>query len=223
MIVNEIFSSIDGEGLRAGELCTFVRISGCNLRCVYCDTAYALGKEGTEMSVAEIVNKVLELGNINVTITGGEPLIHADVKQLVSELLNYRRHVNIETNGTVDPYNFFWEVISSRLFFTMDYKCLSSGMNAAMHKKNFLFLKGKDVVKCVVGSKEDFEDALAFYNSVYKNTSDNDKPWLYFSPVFGSIEPCKIVDFMKEHNLVNKVRVQVQLHKILWEPAMRGV
>ena len=97
MKVNEIFSSIDGEGIRAGELATFIRLAGCNLRCNYCDTKYALAQDsGKEMTVSEILEKVNEFNVKNITVTGGEPLIHKDIEKLIDKLIENGYKVNIE-------------------------------------------------------------------------------------------------------------------------------
>ena len=208
MKVNEIFVSIEGEGKRAGELATFIRLTGCNLRCSYCDTAYAF-EEGTEMSVPDILKQVPE-GIPNVTLTGGEPLC-----QEPHELLGALRHhmVNIETNGSVDlaPYRKY-----SNVFFTVDYKCPTSGMESRMLEQNFLHLRPGDVLKFVVGSTGDLETAFDFCREYRPDCQ------IYISPVFGKIEPAEIVDFMKEKNTVHW-RLQLQLHKFIWNPEQRGV
>ena len=154
LIVNEIFGSIDGEGLRTGELATFIRLAGCNLRCTYCDTSYSLSiKDGKEMTISEILEKVKEIGYKNITLTGGEPLIHQNVEELVDELIKNDYNVNIETNGAVNitPY------ISKKLILTMDYKTKSSGMTKYMIKQNLPLLREYDVFKLVC-SKDDFSD-----------------------------------------------------------------
>lgn len=215
MIVNEIFCSIEGEGKRAGYPCVFVRFAGCNLKCSYCDTSYAQdANEGKEMSVKEIADKVQSFGFNKVTLTGGEPLLQEDIGELVTELISRGMQVNIETNGSIaiDHMNFR----SNCLFYTVDYKCLSSGMSHMMNSEAFSKLHREDVLKFVVGSKEDMEEALRVIN-IY-----NPRCHIFFSPVFGKIEPVEIVDFIKSHYLKN-VRVQLQLHKFIWDPQERGV
>lgn len=217
LIVNEIFGSIDGEGIRTGELATFIRLAGCNLRCTYCDTDYSLSiKDGKEMSIDEILEKVKEIGYKNVTLTGGEPLIHQNVEQLIDSLIENGYKINIETNGAVDitPY------ISKNLILTMDYKTNSSGMMKYMINKNLSLLRDYDVLK-IVCSKDDFTDI----KNILRN---NDiKSYIYLSPIFNQIQPSELVDFLKElHNEgfdTSKIRIQVQLHKIIWEPNKRGV
>lgn len=204
--VNEIFDSIEGEGKRAGELATFIRLTGCNLRCSYCDSTYAFA-EGEPETVEGILNRVRYP---NVTITGGEPLL-----QNLHPLLQWMRsrHVNIETNGSVDirPYLRY-----SHVFFTMDFKCASSGMTKQMYLPNFRKLRKQDVLKFVVGGREDLEQALAFCQK------HNPKCPVYVSPVFGAIEPAAIVGFMKANGLKDW-KIQLQLHKFIWNPQERGV
>lgn len=206
LLVNEIFNSIDGEGKRAGKLTTFIRLTGCNLRCNYCDTSYAF-HDGIDMSVEEIVKQVKYR---NVTLTGGEPLIQ-NVKPLLIAL--HHHNVNIETNGSIDiePYFFLPNV-----WFTVDYKTGSSGMINKMWYKNFTKLRPQDVIKFVVGSREDLEQARKLCNT-YRFTCP-----IYVSPVFGKIEPSKIVEYMQEKEL-EAWRIQLQLHKFIWDPTERGV
>lgn len=218
MMVNEIFKSIDGEGLRTGELTTFIRLAGCNLRCSYCDTCYALkNSNGTEMSVDEIVKKAKKMDYRNITLTGGEPLIHKDVDDLISKLCENGFYVNIETNGSVpiDKY-----ILNKNILITMDYKVPSSGVEKSMNLSNLEKLRENDVLKFVIG-KGDFERV----EQVIKNHSI--KSYIYLSPVFGEIEPVELVDFMKNMHIkgidTSKMRVQVQLHKIIWNPNERGV
>lgn len=218
MKVNEIFKSIDGEGLRTGELTTFIRLAGCNLRCSYCDTCYALkNSNGTEMSVDEIVKRAKKYDYRNITLTGGEPLIHKDVDDLISKLCENWFYVNIETNGSVpiDKY-----ILNKNILITMDYKLTSSGVEKNMNLNNLEKLRANDVLKFVIG-KDDFDKVKQIIEK-YRI-----KSYIYLSPVFGEIEPFEIVDFMKIMHTqgidTSKMRVQVQLHKIIWNPNERGV
>lgn len=228
--VIEIFGSIDGEGRRAGELTTFIRLSGCNLKCSWCDTNYSQdGKCGTMMSLEEIMDKVREIGYTNITVTGGEPLIHNGIDVLLSTLSEAGYDVNVETNGSKDPTPYIMDYEHFRnVWFTIDYKAKSSGMQKAMSLVNFHNLRSCDVIKFVVGSREELEDAYAIMNELESywatyGLNGNQPPLIYFSPVFGMIEPVEIVDFMKEKHLSRFVRVQLQLHKIIWDPNKRGV
>lgn len=212
MKVVEIFKSIDGEGKRAGLPTTFIRLYGCNLNCSYCDTRYGCeGNNYKSYTIDKIMDIVHNLNCKSVTITGGEPLIHSDIYTLIISLLNEGYWVNIETNGSVPVKHFECD----NLFYTVDYKCISSGMNSRM-KCNFSDLTEVDVIKFVVGSTEDMQDAVKFIKS-------NDlKSQIYFSPVFGQIEPKDIVKFILDNEL-NDCKIQLQLHKIIWEPQKRGV
>lgn len=204
--VNEIFDSIDGEGRRAGELTSFIRLTGCNLRCKYCDSTYTFC-EGKEMEIKDIVKKV---SYKNVTLTGGEPL-HQNVHELLNEL---KKHdVNIETNGSIyiAPY-----MEHKNAWFTIDYKCACSGMSRYMHSKNFKILRSQDVLKFVVGSHSDLDQALEVCRMYQPRCQ------VYVSPVFGDIDPKDIVEYMKQHNLQDW-RIQLQLHKFIWNPMKRGV
>ena len=216
MTVNEIFYSIDGEGLRTGELAVFIRLAGCNLRCSYCDTAYALKMNcGNKMSIEEILNEVKKYNCKNITLTGGEPLIHPNVNELIDALIMEDYKVNIETNGAVDiaPY-------LDKCLITMDYKTPSSGMEKHMLLDNLEKLGENDVLKFVI--EETDEESIRNILKKYKI-----KSYIYLSPIFGSIEPEKIVEFMKELNEegidTSKIRVQVQLHKVIWDSNKRGV
>lgn len=151
------------------------------------------------------------IGNY-VTITGGEPLLHKDIEQLLSLLVQYGYEVNVETNGTCEPPF----KSSERLFYTMDFKSPSSGERAAMNWDAMNDLNEHDVLKFVVGSKRDLDDArevLGWLNPIAQ---------VYFSPVFGKIEPREIVEYMQEHKMFD-CKVQLQLHKFIWDPMKRGV
>lgn len=215
----EKFTSIDGEGPTAGELATFIRFQGCNLRCAWCDTTYSFNEsEITErLSAKEIYDYIKSTNITNVTLTGGEPLIQDNIEELLEILdKDSSLKVHIETNGAVNISsikNKFKNII-----LILDYKLPSSKMTKAMVEENFNLVDENDVYKFVLGSQEDLQVA---YEIIEKYDLTN-KCLIYFSPVFGSIELDSIVEFMKEKNL-NKVRLQVQLHKVIWDPNMKGV
>lgn len=221
MKVVEIFHSIEGEGLRAGLPATFIRLYGCNLNCSYCDSRYACeGDEFEEMTIVDIVKEVQQIGCPNVTITGGEPLIHHGIEELVSILSCNQFQVNIETNGSGSLKDFSDRIGSFHVtpyFFTMDWKCLSSNMSSKMLEENIYQLSHKDVLKFVVGCKEDLIQMKQFIKS-HTITTNN----IYVSPVFGKIEPSEIVEFIKSEKLWD-VRLQLQIHKFVWPAAKRGV
>ncbi|ENY99987.1 putative 7-carboxy-7-deazaguanine synthase QueE [Clostridium thermobutyricum] len=218
MNVVEIFQSIDGEANRAGNLTNFIRLAGCNLRCNYCDTDYALNKtDGKEMSINEIISK-LDKDIKNITLTGGEPLWNEDnAKPLLKELVSNGFNVSVETNGSINLKNYIKEFPS--VSFIVDYKSPSSNMEKFMDMENFNILRDIDCVKFVVGSLED----LKKMEEVIKNTNlHKAEAEIFVSPVFGEIEPKEIVEFLLKRKLV-KVRVQIQMHKVIWDPMMKGV
>lgn len=217
MKVVEIFKSIDGEGIRAGMPVTFVRLYGCNLNCLYCDTPYSHLTEADkakEMSVEEIVDIIEGLGIPNVTITGGEPMMYEQTTELINTLLENAYGVNVETNGTFPVPKEF--VHNPFVVFTMDYKCPSSGMCNKMLISNLNTLGTHNVLKFVVGSKEDMDDARRVLSLIKSD------PFVFFSPVFGKIEPKEIVQYLLDNEMYD-CRVQIQMHKVIWDPNERGV
>lgn len=217
MKVAEKFVSINGEGQRAGELAVFIRFTGCNLRCSYCDTKWANEEDCPyeEMSPDEIYSYILSTGVKNVTLTGGEPLLHKGIYELVNILCKDNKiNVEIETNGSVDIKKF--KEINNPPSITLDYKTSASGMEDKMLMSNYEYLDEKDTVKFVSGTVEDLKTAKYIIDNYVKCAK------AYISPVFGMIEPKNIVDFMIENNM-NNARLQLQLHKFIWEPDMKGV
>lgn len=211
MNVIEIFKSIEGEGIRAGLPAVFIRLAGCNLRCSYCDTKYSYDiTNSVEMSISQICDTVKRFNCSRVTLTGGEPLIHNGVDELIWDLTHQGFEVNIETNGSVSISPF----CISNTIITMDYKCPSSKMEEFMFLENLNFLRNTDVLKFVVGNYEDLDKCRV----IGSNLSTN----IFISPVFGKIEPKDIVNYILEHNM-NNCRVQLQLHKYIWDPSQRGV
>lgn len=217
MRVVEKFVSINGEGQRAGELALFIRFQGCNLSCTYCDTAWVNEADCPyeEESPQEIVDYACREGVTDITLTGGEPLLQEGIDELIDLLSMRGFHVEIETNGAVSLLPFCQK---RRPSFTMDYKLPGSGCEKAMVTGNFALLTEKDTVKFVVSSTEDLqkaEEIVTRYDLVNRCA-------VYISPVFGSIDPAQMVDFMKQRRL-NGWRLQLQLHKFIWDPEKRGV
>ncbi|MBQ6815463.1 MAG: putative 7-carboxy-7-deazaguanine synthase QueE [Lachnospiraceae bacterium] len=217
--VVEKFISINGEGTKAGQLAVFIRFAGCNLNCSYCDTAWA-NKENvpmTEMTEFEIYDYIKSTGVKNVTLTGGEPLLRDDVDKLLKLLSSDKSiKVEIETNGSIDLYDY--RQISDNISFTVDYKLPSSCMEHLMEMENFEELEERDTVKFVVSDNNDLLRAKEIIDE-YKLTGQCS---VYLSPVFGKIDPQEIVDFMIRNHL-NGVNLQLQLHKIIWDPDKKGV
>ena len=217
--VAEIFSSINGEGPLAGTLAVFVRFAGCNLNCSYCDTTWANLKTTpfTVMTEKQIHEAIAKTGIRNVTLTGGEPLMQPGIRDLLDELSQDNAlHVEIETNGSIPiaPY----QDMKNRPSMTLDYKLPSSGMQECMCMENYSQVLPSDTVKFVCGSTEDLFLALEIINK-FQLTK---KCAVFFSPVFGKLSPDKIVEFLKKHRL-NGVRLQLQLHKFIWDPDTKGV
>ena len=214
----EHFISINGEGQMAGALALFLRFAGCNLRSDWCDTAWACGKDAPHETVTlsrimQIAEDAVRQGVRNVTLTGGEPLLQENIGELIKRLggtLGLR--VEIETNGAVPLKPF----LPCGACFTMDYKLPSSRMEQHMCTENFALLHEFDTVKFVCGSRADVFRA--------KEIAAQYKPRcpMYLSPVFGRIEPAEIVEIMKEQQM-GDFRLQLQLHKFIWDPMARGV
>lgn len=218
--VVEIFDSIEGEGIRTGMPVTFIRLAGCNLRCSYCDTCYAQkGTDGVLMSIEDIIKKVNYKA---VTITGGEPLLHQQsVIELIEKLSDAGHYINIETNGSIDIKPYIFSVRAGRGFFTVDYKCPCSGMQSQMFEPNFNVMDENDVLKFVVSNMEDLgavRDFLTHHQGL--------KSTVFVSPCYNTIP---LPQLAEEIRLLKKlypkfdIRMQVQLHKIIWDPEKRGV
>jgi 7-carboxy-7-deazaguanine synthase len=227
VVVTEIFRSIQGEGTRAGLPCIFVRLTGCNLRCVWCDTAYAF-HGGTQMTIDEVLAKVQELsGNKEsahkirlVELTGGEPLLQPDCIPLAQALLANEYTVMIETSGERFIGNLPREVIK-----IIDVKCPDSGEANTFDMANLAVLNEKDEVKFVIATRRDYEFARDF-------TAENDLAarvrQVIFSPVspdpagtWPGLEARELTEWILADAL--PVRLGLQLHKFIWDPAMRGV
>ena len=210
----EYFVSINGEGQRAGELALFFRFAGCNLHCAWCDTMWANAPDAafTPCTPEALLQIAKDAGVRNITLTGGEPLLQEDIRVLLALLCGNGYAVEIETNGAVSLADFRDTPAS----FTMDYKLPSSGMESGMDTGNFALLRKTDTLKFVCGSLADLTRAKEILDEYHPSCK------IYFSPVFGQIEPADMVEFMKE-NRMNGVRLQLQLHKFIWDPNERGV
>lgn len=219
MKVVEKFVSINGEGSKAGQLAVFIRFAGCNLDCVYCDTKWANEEDVSylEMSKEEIYEYIKNTGVKNITVTGGEPLLQDGIYEFLEYFsLDKELFVEIETNGSVDISLF--KKIDNTPSFTMDYKLDYSNMENKMFLDNLKNLDKRDVIKFVSGSQKDLEilkNIVEKYNLIERTK-------VYVSPVFGAIEPSVIVDWMIDNNL-NGMNLQIQMHKIIWDPEKKGV
>jgi 7-carboxy-7-deazaguanine synthase len=208
--VNEIFYSIQGESSFSGIPFVFVRLTGCNLRCLYCDTKYAY-EEGEEITVDQIVKEVKKYKCSYVEITGGEPLLQDDTPFLVDSLIDKNFTVLVETNGTKDI-----SVISDKAIIIMDIKCPSSGEVKKTDWENIKRLDKKDEVKFVIAEKSDYDwakEIIIERNLPYKLG-------VLLSPVKEKLDPALLAEWILKDKL--KVRLQLQLHKYIWPELPRG-
>ena len=211
----EHFISIDGEGPTAGALSLFIRLAGCNLRCTWCDTCYAQTTESATqtLTLAELVDVVKQSGVEHVILTGGEPLLQSNVKELLQALSFVTVHV--ETNGSinVEPFR-----VGEHVHFVVDYKLPGSGMEQTMCLQNFDHVTPTDAYKFVIADEVDLQKAVA----LVKQYDLTHKTQVYFSTVFAEMTPADVVEVMKQEKL-NGVKLQLQLHKYIWNPLERGV
>lgn len=226
--VVEIFDSIEGEGKRAGRPATFIRLAGCNLRCTYCDTLYALFGEDEECRFTQMTLEEIMSRNIKhcVTITGGEPLLADGIDELVDRLLFDGHEINIETNGAVDIMQLLSDICiheEDKLFFTIDYKLPSSGEEDKMLFSNFESLMPTDVIKFVVGSDEDFSRMIEIINKVKPYYDMESMPQIYIGCVYGKYDLKSLTEKIISEPLLESAYLQLQLHKIIWNPDQRGV
>jgi 7-carboxy-7-deazaguanine synthase len=228
MYVTEIFKSIQGEGTRAGRPCIFVRLTGCNLRCIWCDTAYAF-HGGQKMSVDDVLERVERLNQLPngepagvplVELTGGEPLLHEEIYPLAGRLLGAGYTVMVETSGER-----FIGRLPKEVICIVDVKCPDSGESDTFDIRNLQELNDRDEVKFVISTRRDYEFARDFTREHHLEDRVHD---VLFSPVnedphgkWQGLEPRQLVEWMLEDGL--SVRLGLQLHKIVWDPATRSV
>jgi 7-carboxy-7-deazaguanine synthase len=210
--VNEIFYSIQGESTFAGKPCVFVRLAGCDLRCSWCDTAYAFN-EGDRMSVGDVLERVGQFSSPLVEVTGGEPLLQEDVYPLMQGLLDGGRTVLLETGGQVDLSRVPGGVIK-----IMDVKCPGSGESEKNEWSNIDRLGFRDQVKFVIKDRADYEFAR---DILQRHALDRRCAAVLFSPVHGVLPPKDLSEWILEDRL--SVRLQLQIHKHIWGPDVRGV
>ena len=211
LVINEIFYSIQGESSSAGRPCTFIRLAYCNIRCSYCDTAYAFD-DGTEMTVGDIMEKVNATCSRLVEITGGEPLFQENVHDLLKTLCDAGYEVLLETGGTLDIGK-----VDPRVKRIVDFKCPSSGMMKKNEWKNIPLLGPSDEVKFVIGTREDYDWA----KSVIAKHHIGDRSSVLMSVIYGALDPLELCQWILADKL--DVRFQLQMHKYIWNPETRGV
>jgi 7-carboxy-7-deazaguanine synthase len=209
--VNEIFYSIQGESTFTGQPCVFVRLTGCNLRCRWCDTAYAF-YEGEMLTVEQVLERVRAYKCPLVEITGGEPLLQDEVHSLIDRLLLEGYEVLIETGGSLDVGR-----LDPRVVKIVDLKAPGSGMDRLNNLDNLRYLDQKDQVKFVVADRRDYEWA----KQMMAEHALAEKAQVLLSPVFGELHPRELAEWILADRL--PVRLQIQLHKYLWDPDQRGV
>ena len=212
LTINEIYRSIQGESTWAGLPCVFVRLTFCDLRCTYCDTAYAF-YAGRKMTLPQIVEQVLGFDCSLVEITGGEPLLQRNVLPLMRELCDSGKTVLIETSGAHDISG-----IDPRVHRIMDLKTPGSGESERNRYANIAHLTTRDEVKFVIGSREDYlwsKQKIVEFDLIQRCGT------VLFSPIFDRIAPRTIVEWLLEDDL--KVRFQLQMHKFIWSPEAKGV
>ena len=209
--INEIYLSVQGESTHTGLPCIFIRLTGCNLRCSWCDTAYAF-HEGKNMSIDEILQKVENFGIHLVEITGGEPLMQDNVYTLMRRLIEKGYKVMLETGGSISLERVPKDVIK-----IMDLKCPGSGEQEKNNLDNLKLLAPHDEVKFVILDKKDYE----WSRDIIKRYKINETAHILISPVFDKLELKEIVKWILKDRL--PVRLQTQLHKIIWDKNTIGV
>jgi 7-carboxy-7-deazaguanine synthase len=212
MVITEIFKSIQGESTFTGLPCVFVRLTGCNLRCHWCDTAYAFNG-GQKLTVDEVMAQVHKLGCKLVEVTGGEPLLQEDVYPLTEQLLGAGFRVLVETSGERYIGRLPQAVIK-----VLDVKCPGSGEGGAFCADNLGVLERKDQVKFVIANENDYRYARDFMAQHDLGGRVNE---VILSPVFGQLHPRQLAEWILRDGL--DVRLGLQIHKFIWDPATHGV
>ncbi len=212
LIVNEIFYSIQGESTRAGLPCVFVRLTGCNMRCTYCDTAYAYD-EGRPMQISEIMDSIGAFHCNMVEVTGGEPLLQKETPDLIFSLLREKYQVLLETNGSFDI-----RMADPRCVRIMDVKCPGSGEHEKCDLQNLKHLGKRDQIKFVIGNRQDYEYAKDMLNKIPSNIPTGN---LLFSPIRENLAPAELAGWILEDHL--EARIHLQLHRVIWPDIDRGV
>jgi len=212
MVITEIFKSIQGESTYAGLPCLFVRLTGCNLRCHWCDTAYAFsGRQ--KMTVAEVLTRLQQLGGNLVELTGGEPLLQQEIYSLTDQLLAQGFRVLIETSGERSVAQLPRQVVK-----VLDVKCPGSGEEGKFCFDNLGLLERKDQIKFVIMNENDYGYARDFLarHDLHRHVDE-----VIFSPVFDQLSPRGLAEWILRDDL--QVRLGLQIHKFIWGPETRGV
>jgi 7-carboxy-7-deazaguanine synthase len=212
LLIHEIYRSIQGESTFAGLPCVFVRTAVCDSRCVWCDTPYAFTR-GERMTRAAVRDQVLAFKCPVVEITGGEPLLQSEILPLMTELVDAGKTVLLETSGAHDV-----GPVDPRVHIVLDLKCPDSGESHRNRWANLDVLKPTDQIKFVIASRDDWDWA----ERVIREHRLDERFQCLASAVFGAVEPVELVGWLLESGL-DRVRFQLQVHKYVWHPSMRGV
>ncbi len=212
VVVKEIYVSLQGESTHAGRLCTFVRLTWCHLRCTYCDSEFAF-RGGERMKIADILAKVREVGSPLVEITGGEPLLQPGVYPLMEALLADGFELMLETSRAIDV-----RLVPAEVRKIVDLKTPSSGESDRNDLRVLGSMNANDELKFVMGSREDYE----WVRELVRSRALEKKPFeILYSTVFGKLAPQQLAEWLIEDRMPG--RMQLQMHKYLWEPNARGV
>jgi 7-carboxy-7-deazaguanine synthase len=212
LVVNEIFDSIQGETTLAGLMSSFIRLTGCPFRCAWCDSTFSY-EEGSSLTVVEILSQISSLGWKPVCVTGGEPLIQPATPLLLQELVHKGHLVSLETGGSCST-----EKVPESVRIILDIKCPQSGMCHKNYWENIDRLRTHDEVKFVIQDRSDYDWAKS---AIKKHNLFQKVSTVLFSPVWSVLEPSLLVQWLREDSL--PVRVNIQLHKYIWGPTVRGV
>ncbi len=217
----EIFETVEGEGTAAGFPTVFVRLFGCPLRCSWCDTTYSYAPHRAEMTLTinEIAERVAAYKAIRICLTGGEPLMYRERSAVLLNALAALSHIvdiHVETSGAIDIAPFLKSVASDKVRYIVDYKLPTSGESGKMHLPNLECLRPQDELKFVIATDQDFELAC----HVLETYRPDGTP--LFSPVWGEMEPRELVQRILERGL-SRVKLNLQIHKVIWRPEQRGV
>ncbi len=212
VVVKELYLSLQGESAHQGRLCAFVRLTGCHLRCSYCDSEFAF-KGGERLRTADVISRVRAMGAPMVEVTGGEPLLQPGVYPLLQGLLDAGLQVLLETSGAIDVRH-----VPDAVHAIVDLKTPSSGEADRNDLRNFESMDARDELKFVIGSREDYD----WSRSMLREHRLAERPFaLLFSTVYGKLEPRALAEWIIADRL--PVRFQLQQHKYVWPPDARGV
>jgi 7-carboxy-7-deazaguanine synthase len=212
LLVAETFYSIQGESSQAGYPCFFIRLAGCNLRCAWCDSRYSYEEPAKPITVSQLLKRAADFPNALIEITGGEPLLQDNVYQLINGLLSAGRKVLLETNGSISLAR-----IDPRVVKIMDIKCPDSAMHDRLYHDNFQYLTPTDEIKFVIASAADYRWAKEMLSNLRQTTAAR----ALFAPVTGRVAGSDLAAWILEDQL--DVRLQLQLHRLLWPQKERGV